>query len=66
MPRISTYVLKMKQGRRAQVQVVALLGAVLVLWRRSKPTKIGEKSWRQELTMVEREHEISRKKLGNC
>lgn len=56
---------KMKEGRRAQVWVVALLGVVLGLWRRSKPTKMGEKRQRQELTMVERENEISRKELGS-
>lgn len=63
MPRVNMYVLKMKEGRRAQVWVVALLSVVLWLWRRSKPTKREEKRI-QELTMME--NEISRKKLGSC
>lgn len=65
MPRINTYVLKRNEGRRAQVQVVASLRVVLGLCRRSKPTKVGEKRQRQELTVVGRENEISRKELGS-
>lgn len=34
MPRVNTCMLKMKEGRRPQVQVVALLGVVLGLWKR--------------------------------
>lgn len=55
MLRINTYMLKMKEGRRIQIWVDALLGLVIGLWRISKPTGMGEKRWRQELTMVERQ-----------
>lgn len=65
MLRINMYRLKMKEGRRAQIWVDASLGVVIGLWRISKPTKMGEKRWRQELTMAERQNGISRKKLGS-